>query len=274
MATTVYRYFGNEIEKIDQFNASFLYGDLIFSTFRAFGSLVPWWKHHIERLKCGASFLQVHPNWNLILHDLEDGKSKLVQHFHAHEWIGRPTLRKKENDLQLMFFAWEVPALQQSSQKLAVALSERKRVLPSEIKGGDYIIENQGKQWATEMGMDDILFWQGSEKKISETSSSNVFFVDDHEEILTPSTVDGNCLSGITRKQVIAMVKRLGLKVSEREICLTELGHFREAFLTNCGQFIRPVGQIDNSFFSSAHDNSLTNKLKKELNFCIHGSDV
>ena len=102
---------------------------------------------------------------------------------------------------------------------------------------------------------------------ISESSTSNIFLISRKGEILTPATSDGSCLAGIAREQVMVLVKRLGLQLREREICLSELEQMQEAFLTNCGQLIRPVSQINDFFLSSSHDNSLTNKLKKELNF-------
>ncbi|HAZ11816.1 MAG: hypothetical protein A2X86_07810 [Bdellovibrionales bacterium GWA2_49_15] len=266
MATTVYRYFDSVIEQIAPPDASILYGDVAFSTFRAFGSFIPWWPLHIERLKRGASFLSTDLNWNLLKQSLEDGKSTLTQHFQAQEWMGRPTLRRTGVTVELIFFAWELPTLQATEQNLAVALSERKRLWPGDIKGGDYQIENLGQQWAIESGMDDVLFWQGPNKQISETSRSNIFFINAREEIVTPQ-LDGSCLAGICREQVIALAKRLELQLSERAICLKEVEQMTEVFLTNCGQLIRPVGRINDLFFSSAHDNSLTNKLRKELNF-------
>ena len=166
---TVHRYFGGVIEKIAQPEASILYGDLIFTTFRAFGSLIPWWEHHLERLRLGAIFLASHSGqtdcaaWDLMRQSLEDARSKFLHHFQDQQWIGRPTLKRQGEGLQLMFFAWEAPALQSTGQKLAVALSERKRDLPAEIKGGGYVSENEGRQWAINQGMDDILFWHGSQ---------------------------------------------------------------------------------------------------------------
>ncbi len=260
---TIYRYSNNDICEV----TPVFYGDVAFSTFRAFGTVIPWWDHHLERLKRGAYFLARDHNWDSLLINLQDGQRQFAKYFQGREWMGRPTIRRVEANLQLDFYAWEAQVLSHTPQKLALALEERTRTLPTDVKGGNYKIETLGREWAITQGMDDVLFWHGPQKFVSETSTSNIFFLNAQRELHTPAIVEGSCLGGIVREQVVTMAKKLGLQIFERPIALMELEKMTEAFLTNCGQLIRPVERIGNYFFSSS--NSLTNELVKELKLHI-----
>lgn len=75
-----------------------------------------------------------------------------------------------------------------------------------------------------------------------------MFFVIGDEVITAPLT--GSILPGITRDSVIQIVKKWGMKMSERSLSIDEVtaaarqGTLKEAFGTGTAAVISPVGQI------------------------------
>ncbi|GIW65040.1 MAG: branched chain amino acid aminotransferase [Candidatus Parcubacteria bacterium] len=81
------------------------------------------------------------------------------------------------------------------------------------------------------------------EGKVLECTTSN-FFVVVNKKLITPPT--DKILSGITRKIVINLAKKLKIPVIEREINFKEIKNFDEAFITATNKEILPIIKIDN----------------------------
>jgi branched-chain amino acid aminotransferase len=83
-----------------------------------------------------------------------------------------------------------------------------------------------------------MLDWRGH---VAECTGANIFFIKDG--VLHTPTPD--CfLDGITRRTVIGLAGRRGLKVVERTIMPEELGTFSECFLVGTAAEVTPVSEI------------------------------
>jgi branched-chain amino acid aminotransferase len=83
-----------------------------------------------------------------------------------------------------------------------------------------------------------MLDWRG---QIAECTGANIFFVKDG--VLHTPTPD--CfLDGITRRTVIGLAGRRGLKVVERTILPDELASFSECFVVGTAAEVTPVAEI------------------------------
>ncbi|MFR4797678.1 MAG: aminotransferase class IV, partial [Lentihominibacter sp.] len=89
----------------------------------------------------------------------------------------------------------------------------------------------------------------GVERKyVEEIGTSNAFFMIGDEIITAP--LDGTILPGITRNSVIALLKKKGIKVSERKLAIDEVvdayknGQFKEMFASGTAAVISPVGEL------------------------------
>jgi branched-chain amino acid aminotransferase len=83
-----------------------------------------------------------------------------------------------------------------------------------------------------------MLDWRG---QIAEATGANIFFVKDG--VLHTPTPD--CfLDGITRRTVIELAKKRGLKVVERAIMPEEMATFSECFLSGTAAEVTPVSEI------------------------------
>jgi branched-chain amino acid aminotransferase len=129
--------------------------------------------------------------------------------------------------------------LYQKGGKLITKISER--ILP-QAKTIIYTEAVKFMQEAKRKGAIEVLLLDKN-KKILECTTSNFFTVIDGK-LITPSTE--KILSGITRKIVINLAKKLKIPVIEKDIHFNEIKKFDEAFITATNKEILPIIQIDN----------------------------
>jgi branched-chain amino acid aminotransferase len=123
------------------------------------------------------------------------------------------------------------------------------RTAPVKSKAaGLYMICTMSKHKAENEGFDDALLldWRG---QVAEATGANIFFVM-NGELHTPTP---DCfLDGITRRTVIDLAKKRGLKVVERAIMPEELANATECFLTGTAAEVTPVREIGPYSFTPA----------------------
>jgi branched-chain amino acid aminotransferase len=106
---------------------------------------------------------------------------------------------------------------------------------------GLYIICTLAKDEALASGYQDALM-HDYKGRLSEATGANLFLLIDGE-LHTPTTE--TILDGITRQTVIALARKRGIKVVEREIWPDELARASEVFLTGTAVEVQPVSLID-----------------------------
>ena len=144
--------------------------------------------------------------------------------------------------------AWEWPSYftpEQRMQGLRLDISRWRRPAPDTAPvmakaTGMYMIHTLSKHEADAKGFADALMldWRG---QVAEATGANIF-LRKGDTLHTPVT--DNCLDGITRRAVIELAQRRGLKVVERAIWPTELPAFEECFLTGTAAEVAPVASI------------------------------
>jgi branched-chain amino acid aminotransferase len=104
-------------------------------------------------------------------------------------------------------------------------------------------------EMAKKEGYSQVLWLDAVERRfVEEVGSMNIFFVFG-DEILTPS-LNGSILPGITRKSVIELAGKWGMKVTERKITINEVmeahesGILKEIFGSGTAAVISPVGTL------------------------------
>ncbi len=121
------------------------------------------------------------------------------------------------------------------------------RTAPSTAKAsGLYMICTIEKHRSMDLGYADALMldYRGL---VAEATGANVFFVKG-ETIHTPTP---DCiLNGITRQTVMALAKRRGWTVVERQIQPEELAGFEQCFLTGSAAEVTPVSEIGEHRFT------------------------
>ncbi len=85
---------------------------------------------------------------------------------------------------------------------------------------------------------------------ITEGSRSNIFFVKGDTGYNTTKDL---VLQGITRKKVLEVCRRAGIKVEMKNVRFDEVDEYEVAFLTGTSRKIVPIRSIDNYTFSTDH---------------------
>jgi branched-chain amino acid aminotransferase len=115
--------------------------------------------------------------------------------------------------------------------------------------GGNYAASLKAQEKAHSLGCEQVLWLDGVERKyVEEIGTSNAFFIIDGE-IITPP-IGGTILPGVTRDSALALMKKWGLKVTERRISVDEVfeagrtGRLNEMFATGTAAVVSPVGEL------------------------------
>ena len=161
----------------------------------------------------------------------------------------------QKNKIHFAIAAWEWgsyfdPKIREKG--IALDISQWRRPAPNTIPwdtkaSGLYMICTLSKHEAERKGFNDSLMldYKG---EIAEATGANIFFVNEKEsEIHTP--IPDNFLDGITRRTIIELAKKNGIKVVERKIKLDELKKFSGCFLTGTAAEITPVSKIEDINF-------------------------
>jgi branched-chain amino acid aminotransferase len=103
---------------------------------------------------------------------------------------------------------------------------------------------------AKQRGFDQVLWLDGRENKyIEEVGAMNVMFVLDG--VLTTPAINGEFLTDITRRSVLALARSMDIPAVERTISVDELfeasrtGRLTEAFGTGTAAVISPIGELE-----------------------------
>ena len=117
------------------------------------------------------------------------------------------------------------------------------------------------KTMANKQGAYESIFID-NEGYITEGSSSNIWIINNDNEIITRS-IDGKILSGITRKTIAKFSKLNDLTVIENKFSKDEMLKAKEVFLTSASSFVTPINEIDNVKINKGVVGDMSVKLKK-----------
>jgi D-alanine transaminase len=116
------------------------------------------------------------------------------------------------------------------------------------------------KQSAFEAGAQEA--WLVNEKGfVTEGSATNAFIVAKDGALLTHPT-DGSVLGGVTRANVLALARSIGIEVGERPFTLAEALAAREAFLTGTTVTVLGVASIDGHAVGDGRPGEVTRDLR------------
>jgi len=117
--------------------------------------------------------------------------------------------------------------------------------------GGNYGGGMRASQDAMKYNCKDVLWLDAAEHKyVEEIGTSNAFFRI-ADEVITAPLDSGTILPGITRDSVIQLLKKWGVKVSERKLSIDEVvaaskdGSLQEIFASGTAAVISPIGWLN-----------------------------
>ena len=157
---------------------------------------------------------------------------------------------KPADEYQFRMFVTPVgPYFKGGAKPLTIRVSDFDRAAPhgtGNIKAGlNYAMSLHAIVTAHKDGFDENVYLDPATRtKIEETGGANVLFVDKDGNIVIPKS--DSILPSITRRSLMVVgEKYLGLKVTQREVLLSEVKDFAECGLCGTAAVISPVGKIN-----------------------------
>ncbi len=142
---------------------------------------------------------------------------------------------------------------------ISLVSNEYQRQLPH-VKTTDYLMAIWLQPWMKEKKANDILYHCNG--YISECPRSNFFIITKQNVLVTPKE---KILHGITRKKVIEIAMKEGIKVAERDIHLNEIHDAKEAFISSSTKRIVPVSVIDDQKIEQLYNSGIMQKIWEQL---------
>lgn len=244
--------------KVSVFDHGFLYGDGIYETMRAYDGVIFMLDEHLIRLYRSASKIGLDAPKSIdeIKAALYDTlKANSLQNAYVRLTISRgygpigldPDLCKEPT---FIIIAEEMKDYPKSYYghgiKIIIAGTKRnlKDAINPQIKSLNFLnnilakIEAKGKNAYEAL----MLNFSGH---LAEGTISNVFFY--KEDILCTPAIDCGILDGITRKIVLDLAVREGLRVREGLFTRDDIYSAGEVFITNSTMEVMPVSQVDDA---------------------------
>ncbi len=237
------------------------YGSCVFEGNRAYNGKIFKLHEHSERLLRSAEILgftiphtadEIDDICNEVLavNKLVDAYVRPVA-WRGSEMVG---VSAQNNSINLAVAVWEWPSYfdpEERRRGIRLDMAEYRRPSPQTAPchakaAGLYMICTISKHAAEDKGYADamMLDWRGH---IAEATGANVFFVKD--DVLHTPTPD--CfLDGITRRTVIGLAAKRGVKTIERTIMPDEMADFSACFITGTAAEVTPVSQIGDYHFT------------------------
>jgi len=253
---------------ISVYDLGLLRGFAVFDFLRTYNFKPFYLKEHLKRLLNSANIIGLKHNYSL---------KKL-------EKIVIKTLYKnkhlKEANIRIILTGGNAKDfITPSKPNLIVMITPVKNLPEYYYKNGGKLItktyERINPKAKTIIYTDSVRFLMEAKKKkaievllidkdgnILECTTSN-FFAVKNNEILTPPT--GKILEGITRKVVIEICKKYGIKIIEREIQSEEIRDFDEAFITASNKEILPIVRIDKIKIGNGKPGEITRLLMEKF---------
>ncbi|MBI4183350.1 MAG: branched-chain amino acid aminotransferase [Proteobacteria bacterium] len=236
------------------------YASCVFEGERVYGGRIFKLREHTSRLIDSAGMLGFKIPYSA--EAIDDACNKVVAAQGIADGYVRPVawrgsemmgVSAQHNKIHLAVAAWPWPSYFSPEARLKgirLQVSEwhrpDPRTAPAKSKAaGLYMICTLSKHKAEQEGFDDALMldWRG---RIAEATGANIFLVIDGA-LHTPTP---DCfLDGITRRTVIELARKRGVKVIERAIMPEELAKATEVFLTGTAAEVTPISQIGDHHF-------------------------
>ncbi|MDE3060134.1 MAG: branched-chain amino acid aminotransferase [Pseudomonadota bacterium] len=237
------------------------YASCVFEGERSYNGKVFKLREHSERLLNSAKLLGFTIPYTL--EEVEKATLEILAKQNIKNGYVRPVawrgsemmaVSAQQTKIHMAIACWEWPTYfskEARARGLRLQISKWARPAPNTAPtaskaAGLYMICTLSKHTAEGAGFDDALMldYRGL---IAEATGANMFFVIDGQ-LHTPTP---DCfLDGITRRTVMALAEKRGIKVIERHIRPEELKNFSEIFLVGTAAEVTPIGQIGEQNFS------------------------
>ena len=252
-----------------------LYADGIFETIAVYNGKIMHFTRHYQRLMrgvrtlkyvlpedCSENTLKTQIQELLQLHSIQMGRVRILctrldgGHYYP-----------STNEVNLLIQVFSFPHVYSwKNEGIKVGIFNQILLFPTvlkEFKNCNALPYVLAAQDAISLNLDDNILLS-HEKKIAELSSSNLFFVKNHQ-LFTPDSNSG-CLHGTMREVIMDLAAKNHIPLTKGSFDLQELHEFTEIFATNAIHGIVPIRFVQgiSKTFTTSH-NEITRFLYQQL---------
>ena len=242
--------------KVSVYDHGLLYGDGCFEGIRAYGGRIFKSRSHIDRLFRSAERIRLEIPYSRdeidkVMHEclransIADGYIRLVI-TRGVGTLGLHPFRCPRPSVICIADTISLYPPEMYEQGMPIVVARRPRIpidcLDPRIKSLNYLNNILAKIEAIDAGVLEALMLN-KQGEVCECTGDNVFIVKDGA-VATPDSESG-LLEGITRRFVIELCKKQGLKIEERILRLEDVTSADEVFLTGTAAEIIAVKSID-----------------------------
>jgi len=265
--------------KVHILNHGLHYASCVFEGERVYNGKVFKLTEHTERLHNSAKILGFDIPYSVA--ELDELTNQVVAKNNVVNGYVRPlawrgsemmAVSANKNKIHVAIASWSWPSYfsQEAKERgLRLQISNWARPAPNTAPtaskaAGLYMICTLSKHAAENAGFEDALMldYRGL---VAEATGANIFLVFG-DELHTP--IPDCFLDGITRRTVIELAKKRGIKVVERYIKPEELANASQAFLCGTAAEVSPVGLIGDHKFTVGE---MTKQLMQDYSDLVNG---
>lgn len=259
-------------------NRGYAYGDALFETIKVSNKNIFFWEDHYFRLMASMRIMRMEIPMEFTMEFLEEEIIKVLDVNGLMNSTSRVKLMihrnegglylPSDNNVGYIIMAKKLDGefYSFSESSYEVDLFKDYYIAPSllsTLKTNNKAINVVGSIFAKENKLDNCLLLN-TEKQVVEALNGNIFLVKGNV-VKTPPIIDG-CLSGIMRKQIIAMLKGTSeFTLEESSISPFELQQADELFITNVVLGIQPISKYRKKVFKSEVSKFLLSKLNEKI---------
>tara|TARA_R110001606_G_scaffold82930_3_gene189740 strand:+ start:1703 stop:2545 length:843 start_codon:yes stop_codon:yes gene_type:complete len=255
--------------KISIFDRGLLFSDAVYEVVSVIKGRLIDMPRHVSRLERSLGELSINAfaDWpsiaqNLVAeNDLQEGLIYLQ--------VSRGVMDERE-------YRWPAPetaptifAFAQSRVLIANPMADRGMTIITrpdlrwqrcDIKTTQLLYASLMKMEAVAAGVDDV--WMTQEEMITEGTSQNAYIIS-QDGVLISHQLDRRILPGVTRIEMLAQAKVMGLTVEERAFSIDEAKQAAEAFVSSSTLLIMPVVEIDGHKIGDGKPGARTAKIRQ-----------
>lgn len=257
--------------KVSIFDRGFLYGDGVFETMRSYDGVVFKLGAHLDRLygafkitgiriPYSKGFLRQQIYRLLKLNKLGNAYIRITV-TRGVGTVGLAKIECKNSTVAIIvtkFTPYPDWMYKKGIRVKIVKVGQNENSPISGIKPTSFLNYILARLEAKKAGADDAIMLN-SGKEVSESTVSNVFLVKD-KALITPSLASG-VLPGVTRRAVLKLAGKAGLRPREKRVTVKELRDADEVFLTGSLMEVMPVVKVDNSIIGKGKVGLFTKRI-------------
>lgn len=261
---------------LDIDNRSFRYGDGLFESIRIHQGQPMLFNYHFERVSAGIKLLQLEPDNNfnedylikqiLRLKAIHTGTKEArvrISLFRNGGGLYTPLNNSFSCLIELTPLAINGYPLNVTGLKTDIFVEIKKPLgILSNFKTNNALTSVLAGIYKSKSGLDEAIILN-QEGRLCESISSNLFFVDNKERIITPALSEG-CLAGVMRKYVMNLLKE-EFEIFEAEISVKDLETYTGCFITNATRGIQWIEYIGSVKYQATEIQLLHQKFVKAI---------